>query len=57
MFKKKDRPLPDDKNTLLSEIESLRKQIYRLQLENDKRLIGINADESHLRFKDKEWGG
>ena len=35
LSKKKDRPLPDDKNTLLSEIESLKKQIYRLQLEKD----------------------
>ena len=33
--KKKERPLPDDKDTLLSEIESLKKQVYRLQLEKD----------------------
>ena len=32
---KKDQDLPDDKNQLLSEIESLKEQIRRLQLEKD----------------------
>jgi transposase-like protein len=33
--KRKSRPLPDDSQALLSEVESLKKQIYRLQLEKD----------------------
>lgn len=35
MPKRKSRPLPDDSQALLSEVESLKKQIYRLQLEKD----------------------
>jgi transposase InsO family protein/transposase-like protein len=33
--KQKDRQLPDDKGALIAELESLKKQIYRLQLEKD----------------------
>lgn len=35
MPKRKARPLSDDNHALLSEVESLKKQIYRLQLEKD----------------------
>jgi putative transposase len=31
--RKKDKPLPDDKDALLSEIESLKREIYRLKIE------------------------
>ena len=33
--KQKERQLPDDRDTLLAELESLKKQVYRLQLEKD----------------------
>ena len=33
--KREGKPLPDDKNALLSEIESLKTQIKRLKLEKD----------------------
>lgn len=35
LAKKNDRQLPDDKDTLLAELEFLKKQIHRLQLEKD----------------------
>ena len=35
MPKAEDKPLPDDRDALLSEIESLQRQIKRLKLEKD----------------------
>lgn len=35
LSKKKDFPLPDDREALMSELQSLKEQIYRLQLEKD----------------------
>jgi transposase InsO family protein/transposase-like protein len=35
MPKEKDEPLPDDRDTLLSEIETLKRQIRRLKMEKD----------------------
>ncbi|KUG04798.1 hypothetical protein ASZ90_017779 [hydrocarbon metagenome] len=35
MPKAEDKPLPDDKDALLSEIESLKRQIRKLKLEKD----------------------
>lgn len=35
LVREKDQPLPDDRDTLLSEVESLKRQIHRLKLEKD----------------------
>jgi len=35
LTKPKDRQLPDDRDALIAELESLKKQVYRLQLEKN----------------------
>jgi transposase InsO family protein/transposase-like protein len=60
LTRKKDKPLPDDRNALLSEIDSLKRQIHRLKLEKDilegtaeilKKDPGV--DPKKLRNKEK----